>query len=166
MNYSTKIFRLLLSLIIVSVVACKKDNDEETNPQTPTAEECNLTTNAIVLDGTQFGIVKSNCFSPFAGSYYSEHMSDTSSAAPKGIVMVFNGTAAPVAGDYTITPNAGSIAAGQVFVEYYNTASSWHGSSGTVKVTDSGSSKVYSFCKISCTDGTATKILSVRATCN
>ncbi|HNR18741.1 MAG TPA: hypothetical protein PKN75_07050 [Bacteroidia bacterium] len=165
MNYSKKILATILPVILLSFTSCKKDNEEETaTPQTPATDECSFSANAIVLDGTQAAIIKSNCFSPFAGTYYSEHMSDTSSTSPKGVVMVFNG-AAPAVGDYTVTPNASSIAAGQVFVEYYNTATSWHGTAGTIKVTDSGSSKVYTFCKISCTDGSTTKVVSVRATC-
>lgn len=166
MNYSRKIFATLLPVLLLSIVSCKKDNEEETaTPQTPATDECTLSGNVIVLDGVQATIIKSNCSSPFVGSYYSEHMSDTSSTSPKGIVMVFSG-AAPAAGDYTVTPNASSVGAGQVFVEYYNTATSWHAVTGTVKVTDSGSSKVYTFCKISCTDGSTTKVVSVRATCN
>lgn len=154
---------LATAMLALSIQSCKKDNEETTTPVTP--DECSFTVNQIIIDGVAAPFIKDICQDPGVGSYYSEHQTDTTGTNVKGLVMAFNGNIAPSAGDYTINNNILTLASGQVYIEYYAT-NAWIGQSGTVKVVDSGSSKVYTFCKVSCSDGSTSKVISSRATCN
>ena len=153
---------LLAAASLILVFSCKKKDDDNNSNSNP----CNFATNVLVVEGTSGNIVKSDC-KVFGTNYYSEHLIDTGSTSPEGAVMVFSGAAAPAAGEYTAVNDINLVAAGTVYVEYYKIADSWQPSSGKVTVTDSGGSKIYTFCDFNCTQGGLNpRKVSIRATCN
>ena len=154
---------LLLSAAVIALVvsSCAKKDDDDSSATNP----CNFTTNVIEVEGSNKAIVKSDC-KIFGTSYYSEHLTD-SSATPEGAVMVFMGGAPPAAGDYAVINDITQLAATNVYVEYYKIADSFQPTAGSVKVTDSGGSKIYTFCNLSCSQGGLNaKKVSLRAMCN
>ena len=161
-NYR-KVFPLLtLALSMMIYASCKKD-DPEPEPVNNNSDACNYTTNVLVIDGTTKNIVSDSC-RVFGSNYYTEHFVDAGKT--EGIAIIFNGTSLPAAGTYTAVNTFGAIAAGKAYVEYYSATSAYQPAAGTITVTNSGNSKIYTFCNFSCTDGTTTKVVSVRATCN
>ena len=150
--------------LLLCNASCKKDNPETTSSTTNTNNNnpCNYTTNVIVVGGTVKNINSSSC-SGNASNYTSEHYADAAHA--EGITMIFDGALAPNAGSYTAI-NTVPVPAGKVYVEYFETTNAYQPSAGTVTVADSGSSKIFSFCNLSLTNGSSTKTISVRATCN
>lgn len=162
MKNSIKAFPILtIALSIVLFTSCKKDNHEPEPPDNNT-NPCNYTSNVLVIGGTSKNITNSSC-NGNASDYTSEHYTD--GAHTEGLTMMFNGAVAPSAGTYTAV-NAVPVAAGKVYVEYFETTNAYQPTSGTVTVSDNGSSKIYTFCNLSFTNGSATKTISVRATCN
>ena len=133
----------LCILIIFLITSCKKD-ENPSSPNNPNPNNCNYTTDIVVVSGTSSNIVKVHSQAIGAG-YIIEFLTDTS-AAPTGVALSFNGSASPAAGDYTIEPDIANVTAGKVYVEYYDPATAWRGMSGTVKVTASGALKVITFC--------------------
>lgn len=57
------------------------------------------------------------------------------------------------------------VAAGKVYVEYYDPANAWQGTTGTVTVTAGGPQVVITFCSLTL-NGAGTKVVSTRATTN
>lgn len=155
-----KITILAAVFFIQFMSSCKKKDDstDNTNPN-----PCNFITNVLVIDGTTKGIVSDSC-RVFGNNYYTEHWVDAGKT--EGIAIIFDGTALPAAGTYTAVNSFPAVSAGKAYVEYYNLTSAYQPASGTITVTDNGSSKIYTFCNFSCTDGTTSKTISVRATCN
>ncbi len=155
-----------LVFILLCHISCKKNNAEpetttnNNNNPTPT---CNFSTNVLVIDGIQKNVLSDSC-RVFGSNYYTEHFVDA--AKTEAITIIFDGTSIPAAGTYTAVNTFPAINATHVYVEYYTAASAYQPASGTVTVTDSGSAKIYTFCNLPCTDGTTTKTISVRATCN
>jgi hypothetical protein len=154
---------LLFALLLVQ--SCKKEEDASSVTPPPAANNnstCNYTTNILVVDGASKNITGSSCHSN-ASDYTSEHYTDT--VQSEGLTMIFNGTSAPAAGTYTAIGTV-PVSAGQVFIEYFASIIAFQTTGGTVTVSDNGSSKVYSFCNLSFSDGASTKVISARATCN
>jgi hypothetical protein len=154
-------FAITLTLF---VAGCKKDEaPTQTNTPPPTTT-CNYTTNVVVVDGTSHAVVKTNCNT--IANYLAEFLTD-SSASPTGLVFMFSTTTAPAAGDYTIQPDAASVTTGQVYVEYYDPSTAWRGTTGTVKVTVTGSLHIFEFCSLTLNaGGSNNKTVSARGTCN
>ena len=150
---------------ILILSACKKDdnapvNNNNTNNNT---NPCNFTTSVLVIDATTKNILSDSC-RVFGSNYFSEHWVDA--AKTEGIVLIFDGAAAPATGTYTAVNTFAAIASGKVYVEYYDVTNAYQPASGTVTVSDNGSSKIYTFCNFSCTNGSTAKTISVRAECN
>ncbi len=158
---------ILVSTMILFSTSCKKDDAETTPAPTPTPAPanttCNYTTNVLVIDGTVKTILSDSC-RVFGTNYYTEHFADA--AKTEGIAIIFDGTALPAAGTYSAVNTFAAVAPGKAYVEYYNISNAYQPASGTVTVTDNGSSKIYTFCTFSCTDGTTTKVISLRSKCN
>jgi len=155
-----------LALTIVLVIAgCKKDEASPLTPNTPAPTVCNYTTDIVSVDGTSHAILKYNC--KVVGGYIAEFLTDTS-AAPTGVALAFApGSGTPAAGNYLITSDATSVGAGQVYVEYYDPSTAWHGTTDTVKVAANGAARVYTFCSLTLTaGGSNNKTVSLRGTCN
>ena len=141
---------------------CKKDEAPAANsPNNP--GNCNFTTDVIAADGATRNIIRAVCH-VLGTSYFAEFHTDTS-AAPTGVAMIFSGTTRPAPGTYTIVTDVGQVAAGKVFVEYYDPSSAWIGTTGTITVATSGSQVVITFCSLTLT-GVNAKVVSVRATTN
>ena len=159
-------FRTCLAIglcVALSYVGCKKD-EAPTTPNNP-QPSCNYTTDVIAVNGTASPIIRPYCH-VLGSSYYAEFHTDTS-AAPTGVAMIFSGSSTPAAGDYTIVTDVSQVAPGKVFVEYYDPSTAWDGTTGTVKVTLSGSQTVITFCSLTLTANPGNnKTVSVRATCN
>jgi hypothetical protein len=157
----------LISILVLFSSSCKKDDAEPTPSATTIPSNntttCNFTTNVLVIDGTVKTILSDSC-RVFGSNYYAEHFADAGKT--EGIAIIFNGTSVPAAGTYTAVNTFAAIAPGKAYVEYYNTSNAYQPASGTVTVTDNGSSKIYTFCNFSCTDGTTTKSVSLRSNCN
>ena len=156
---------ILIPAVAFSVLiyaSCKKDSTEPTSSNN-TNNPCNYTTDVLVIDATVKNILSDSC-RVFGANYYTEHWVDA--AKTEGIAIIFNGTAPPAAGTYTAVNTFTAIDASHAYVEYYTAASAYQPASGTITVTDSGTSKIYTFCNFACTDGTTTKTVSVRTTCN
>lgn len=151
--------------LVLLFTACKKDETEpasnNTNNNNPTP--CNFSTNVLVIDATTKNILSDSC-RVFGSNYYTEHWADA--ARTEGIAIIFNGTTPPAAGTYTAVSTFTAITSSTAYVEYYTSTTAYQPAGGTITVTDSGSSKIYTFCNFSCTDGSATKTVSLRATCN
>lgn len=157
-----RIVVIAMSLVLI-VPSCKKD-ESPTSSNNP-SQTCNYTTDVVAVNGVTANIIRPYCH-VLGGSYFAEFHTDTS-AAPTGIAMLFSGTSAPAAGDYTIVTDVGQVASGKVFVEYYDPTTAWDGTAGTVKVTVSGSQTVITFCSLTLTANPGNnKTVSVRATCN
>jgi hypothetical protein len=157
-------FLMLAATLILFVAGCKKDESPtQTNTPSPTTT-CNYTTDVVAVDGTSHAVVKTNCQT--VGSFLAEFLTD-SSAVPTGLVFSFSTTTAPAAGSYTIQPDAASVTAGQVYVEYYDPSTAWRGMTGTVKVTANGSQHIFEFCNLTLNaGGSNNKTVSARGTCN
>ena len=152
-------------VIVLSLAGCKKDDNPTQQSTNPSVTGCNFTTDVVAVDGVTKSIIRPVCH-VLGSSYFAEFLIDTS-AAPTGIAMIFLGTAAPVAGDYAIVTQVNQVAAGKVFVEFYDPTNAWDGTTGTVKVTVSGSQTIVSFCTLDLFNTpTNRKTVSVRATCN
>ncbi|HKR05477.1 MAG TPA: hypothetical protein VJY62_12655 [Bacteroidia bacterium] len=163
-NYRNVFPLLTLVLSIMLFTSCKKD-DPEPSPaaNNNNNDPCNYTTNVLVVDGNTKNIVSDSC-RVFGSNYYTEYFVDAGKT--EGIAIIFNGTSMPAAGTYTAVNTFTAIASGKAYVEYYSATSAYQPASGTITITNSGNSKIYTFCNFSCTDGTTTKTISVRATCN
>ncbi len=148
-------------LILLMIGGCKKDA-ETTSPNNNTGT-CNFTTDVIAVDGATGNIIRAFCH-VLGSSYFAEFHTDTS-AAPTGIAMIFSGTTRPAPGTYTIVTDVALVAAGTVYVEYYDPANAWQGTTGTITVATSGSQVVITFCSLTLS-GAGTKVVSVRATTN
>jgi hypothetical protein len=153
---------LSATLLAASIVSCKKDA-QPTNATNNTGQNCNFTTDVVVVDGATNAIVQPMCH-VLGSSYFAEFLTNTS-AAPTGIAMIFSGSTRPSAGSYSIITDVNQLAAGKVFVEYYDPANSWIGTTGTITVAASGSQAVITFCSLTLT-GVGNKVVSVRATTN
>ena len=161
---TTPILAFAFCLAVLS--SCKKDDtapatNSPTNNTNPTP--CNFTTDVLRIDATTKNILSDSCRT-FGSNYFSEHWVDA--AKTEGIVLIFNGTTPPAAGNYTAVNTFPAVDATHAYVEYYTSSTAYQPASGTITVTDNGSSKIYTFCNFSCTDGSATKTISVRTTCN
>lgn len=150
----------LLACISLLSISCNKDDDDDNNTTTPPA--CSYTTNVLVVGGTQKNILSSSCTAG-ATFYSSEHYVDAGNT--EGITMMFDGGAAPAAGTYTVTTTI-PVPAGNVYIEYFETTNAYQPASGSVTVEDSGASKIYKFCNLTFSNGSVTKTISSRATCN
>jgi hypothetical protein len=158
-NVALAIATLTLSL----AGGCKKD-EATTSPANPNnSGNCNFTTDVIAADGATRNIIRAVCH-VLGSSYFAEFHTDTN-AAPTGIAMIFSGTTRPAPGTYTIVTDVSQVAAGKVFVEYYDPASAWIGTTGTITVATGGSQVVITFCSLTLA-GVNTKVVSVRATTN
>jgi hypothetical protein len=153
------------AILICIYPSCKKDSTAPTTTNTPNNNNttCNYTTNVLVINSIVNNIVSDSC-RVFGSNYYTEHWVDAGKT--EGIAIIFNGTSLPAAGTYTAVNTFAAVDATHVYVEYYTAADAYQPASGTVTVTDNGSSKIYTFCNFSCTNGSATKTVSLRATCN
>ena len=159
---SISILTVIFSVTIFS--SCKKDNAAPANNSTNNnTTPCSYTTNVLVINSTVKNILSDSC-RIFGSNYFSEHWVDAGQT--EGIVLIFNGTTPPSAGTYTAVNTLPAIDAAHAYVEYYTSASAYQPASGTITVADNGSSKIYTFCNFACTDGTTTKTVNVRATCN
>jgi len=160
---TTSLLVLAFSLAVFS--SCKKDDaaPANNNPPSSNSTACNFTTDVLRIDATTKNILSDSC-RVFGSNYFIEHWVD--SARTEGIVIIFNGTALPAAGNYTAVSTFAAVDATHAYVEYYTSTTAYQPASGTITVTDSGISKIYTFCNFACTDGTTTKTVSVRATCN
>jgi hypothetical protein len=158
---------LSISSFILIFSACKKDDNTPANNSSTNNNNnnnpCNFTTNVLVINATTKNILSDSC-RVFGNNYFSEHWVDA--AKTEGIVLIFNGTTPPAAGTYTAVSTFPAIDATHTYVEYYTSANAYQPASGTITVTDNGSSKVYTFCNFTCSSGSANKTVSVRATCN
>ena len=132
---------LAVTVFAVLCGGCKKDSSPAQNNNN-TSANCNFTTDVVVVDGVSKTVVHTNAQAIGTG-YIVEFLTDNS-ASPTGLALAFSAT--PAAGDYAIQPDATAIVAGQVYVEYYDPSTAWHGMSGTVKITANGSQKVVTFC--------------------
>jgi hypothetical protein len=155
----------LITLTLSCASGCKKEEASPAAPNTPATTNCNFTTDVVAVDGTSFPVKKYNCGAP-AGSYLAEYLTD-SSAVPTGLVFMFSGSGSPAAGDYAIHADAATVAAGQVYVEYYDPSTAWHGTAGTVHVEANGAARVFTFCSLTLNaGGSNNKTVSARGTCN
>ena len=151
--------------VLVLSQGCKKDDNPTQPPPNPASTTCNFTTDVVVVDGTSGNVIKANCSTP-GSSYIAEFLTDTS-VAPTGIALVFSTATSPDSGNYATQADAAHIAAGEVYVEYYNPTTAWHATTGTVHVAQSGAAKIFTFCSLTLTaGGTSTKSVSIRGTCN
>lgn len=160
----TLLTRILL--IVMIGVGCKKESTTPSatnNSTNNNSTSCNFTSNVLVIDNVSHAIVSDSC-RVFGTTYYAEHWIDN--ARTDGFVLVFNGAAIPSAGSYTAVNTISALTAGKVYVEYYNNSSAWQPASGTVTVTASGTGRVYEFCQLSASNGSTTKVISSRSTCN
>ena len=145
----------LVMLFVSSVPGCKKD--ETTQPPDHPAT-CNFTTNVVVVDGVSKNIIRVN---------NTEFLVDTSALA-SGVAMLFT-TALPDPGEYAVIDDAASVTTGKVYVEFYDSSSAWHGTTGTVTVTATagGAQRVIAFCNLALTAGPSdNKTVSLRGTTN
>lgn len=156
------ISNLSLALLLSLNYSCKKDNDPPTTSPTPN-NNCNYTSNVLAVDATTKSILSDSC-RVFGDKYYTEHFADA--GRTEAVTIIFDGTSAPSPGNYTAVNSFAAISSSQVYVEYYTAADAFQPASGTVTVADSGTSKIYSFCNLTCTNGTATKTISLRNVCN
>jgi hypothetical protein len=147
---------------LLSAAGCKKDNNPAQTNNTNT-NTCNFTTDVIAVDGTTRAIIRPVCH-VLGTAYFAEFHTDTS-AAPTGVAMIFSGTTRPAPGTYTPVNDVNLVAAGKVYVEYYDPANAWQATTGTVTVAASGSQVVITFCNLTLS-GAGTKVVSVRATTN
>jgi hypothetical protein len=165
MKQSTMLFTCV-AVLILCIGGCKKDdNPTQSNTTTTTTGSCNFTTDVIAVEGATKNIIKPFCH-VLGSTYFAEFLVDTS-AAPTGVAILFDGAATPAVGDYSIVTQVSQVAAGKVYVEYYDPANAWDGTTGTVKVTKSGTQTVVSFCSLDLYNTPSSKkTVSVRATCN
>jgi hypothetical protein len=162
MKVSSSVFVAVFCLL--SVAGCKKDDNPAASNNSNNTN-CNFTTNVVVAGGVSSNVVQTNNNALGAG-YIVEFLTDTS-AAPTGVALVFSGGTSPAAGDYAMQADVSQLTTGQVYVEYYDPATAWHGTTGTVKVTASGSQKIATFCNIELTaTPTNKKTVSIRGTFN
>jgi hypothetical protein len=164
-NISKATSLLVLAFCLAVLSSCKKDNPAPAPaPTTPNnTTTCSYTTNVLVIDATVKNILSDSC-RVFGTNYYTEHWVDAGKT--EGIAIIFNGTTPPAAGNYTAVNTFTSVDATHVYVEYYTSTTAYQPAGGTITVTDSGTSKIYTFCNFACTDGSISKTVSVRATCN
>ena len=164
-NISKAILILAFTHCLFIFPSCKKDEtapaSSSTNNTNPVP--CNFTTDVLRIDATTNNILSDSC-RVFGSNYFSEHW--VNSGKTEGIVLIFNGTTPPAAGDYSAVNTLTAVDATHAYVEYYEGTSAYQPASGTITVADNGSSKVYTFCNFTCTAGSATKTVSVRTTCN
>ena len=151
---------LAVTSMMLLCIACKKDDSD---PAPVNNSGCNYSTDVVAVDGTVKNIVSDSC-RVFGSNYYTEHFADAGKT--EAVTIIFDGTALPAAGDYTAVNTLATVGPGKVYVEYYTNTSAYQPASGTVNVTVNGSSRIYSFCNLSCTDGSVTKSISLRSTCN
>jgi len=154
----------LFVVCLLSLTSCKKD-ESPTQSNNSNNTNCNFTTNVVVVGGVSSNVVHTNN-NGLGSGYIVEFLTDTS-AAPTGVALVFGGGTSPAAGDYTVQADVSQLTTGQVYVEYYDPATAWHGTTGTVKVTASGSQRVATFCNMELTaTPTNKKTVSIRGTFN
>ncbi|MFN8155021.1 MAG: hypothetical protein U0Y08_12080 [Bacteroidia bacterium] len=149
----------VISMMLLSI-SCKK---EEADPAPANNSSCNYTTDVVAVDGTIKNVVSDSC-RVFGTNYYTEHFADAGKT--EAVTIIFDGTSLPAAGDYTAVNTFPAVGPGKVYVEYYTNTSAYQPASGTVSVAVSGTTRIYTFCNLSCTDGTTTKSVSLRSTCN
>jgi hypothetical protein len=142
---------------------CKKDETPAAANNPDPSGNCNFTTDVIAADGVTRNILRAVCH-VLGSSYFAEFHTDTS-AAPTGVALIFSGTTRPAPGTYAIVTDVAQVAPGKVYVEYYDTANAWQGTTGNVTVTDGGSQVVITFCSLTL-NGPNTKVVSTRATTN
>lgn len=164
-RHSMKYIIIAIATLALCIFAgCNKEEDNPTQPPGGSTATCSYTTDVVAVDGTTAGVLRATGHT--VGNWIAEFLTDTS-AVPTGVALVFGTTASPTAGDYTIDADPANVTAGEVYVEYYNATTAWHGTSGTVKVEGSGSAKVYSFCSLTLTaGGSNTRTVSLHATGN
>ncbi len=140
-------FALLLVVLMATLLGCNKD---ESNPAQPPASGggCNFATDVVAVNGTQHPVIRALVHT--APSYGAEFFTDTS-AAPTAVAVIFAGSAAPDTGTYAIEADPGSLVAGKVYVEYYDAANAWHGTSGSLHVAAGSGGKVFTFCSLELT---------------
>ncbi len=134
----------LILVMVVSLGGCSK-NDNPSQPPNNQPATCNFSTDVVAVNGTEHAVVKVN--QNTVPSYIAEFLIDTS-AAPTGVALVFSGSAVPDTGTYAIEANPGSLAAGKVYVEYYDAANAWHGTTGSIHVAAGAGGRVYTFCSL------------------
>ena len=164
MKASHMFFATVVALVLIAA-GCKKDEDTSGPNNSANNGNCNFTSDGIATDGTTRNIIKALCH-VLGSSYFAEFHTDTS-AAPTGVAMIFAGTTRPAPGTYTIVTDVALVAAGTVYVEYYDPATAWQGTTGTITVAANGSQVLITFCSLTLSaGGTNTKVVSVRATTN
>lgn len=158
-------FATAVLIVLVTVNGCKKDDEAPTQPGggSTNTTSCNFSTDVVAVSGSNHSIVKYNC----SGSGLSEFLIDSGATTASGVVLSFEaGTGIPAAGSYLITADAAHVNTGQVYVEFYDASTAWHGTTDTVHVAEGGAGRIYTFCSLTLTaGGTNTKTVSLRATC-